>query len=452
MRDLFMNKVIVLKVINSEVLESGVLSLATFNPDGGTIGSGTKCDWILKDRSGWIPETCCLIISKDNSFCIEDLCDFVFINGSSESLGHGNMAILNTNDVIAIGPYQIRISIGEEADIETLVSQDLIHKPERQQDTLLHTGFVEVIDESTRAESTVNIDDPILALDNSLVQGERNNVLPEGSRNGEAEAISMIPSLPFTQVQNETGEADTDFDLCSAANVGISVTQEEGKLMNISEGVGHDSGSNNLLAEWDGQGEGHLAATPLMRGLGVTLEKAGDVNALQAVSMDIGSAMQAAIRGILALHENANNSRYHLINKNLQPIEDNPLRLGLSYEETVRVLFDDDKSQVHLSPDAAIKESLTTIQQHNLAVNKAISEALEHILESFSPDVLEGRFKKYRKSSELSLKPEGNWTWQMYVKYYEELTSMRQQGFNKLFWEVFEQVYDKNIRQQQRMG
>lgn len=43
-------------------------------------------------------------------------------------------------------------------------------------------------------------------------------------------------------------------------------------------------------------------------------------------------------------------SRFGTLNRNLQPIEDNPLRLGLSYEETIRTLYDADKSVVHLLP------------------------------------------------------------------------------------------------------
>jgi type VI secretion system protein ImpI len=38
----------------------------------------------------------------------------------------------------------------------------------------------------------------------------------------------------------------------------------------------------------------------------------------------------------------------------------------------------------------------------------------------------------------------------MYENYYQELTSSRQQGFRKLFWEVFEQAYDKKLRELQR--
>ena len=150
------------------------------------------------------------------------------------------------------------------------------------------------------------------------------------------------------------------------------------------------------------------------------------------------------------MHNTANQSRYELMNKNMQPIEDNPLRLGLGYEETVKTLFSHERSPVHLSSAAAIAESLQSIEHHNEAVQSAISEALDYILAAFSPTKLLKRFSQYRKSSDLNLETGDEWAWSMYEKYYEELTSNRQKGFEKLFWEVFEQAYDRKLRELQR--
>ena len=41
------------------------------------------------------------------------------------------------------------------------------------------------------------------------------------------------------------------------------------------------------------------------------------------------------------------------------------------------------------------------------------------------------------------------WAWNMYQHYYRELTSARQQGFDKLFHQVYAQAYDQAVRQQQ---
>ena len=131
--------------------------------------------------------------------------------------------------------------------------------------------------------------------------------------------------------------------------------------------------------------------------------------------------------------------------KNLQPIEDNPLRLGLSYEETISTLFDAGKNVVQLSASSAVEESFKTLLIHNEAVQYSANKALEKILEALSPSVLLKRFSRYRKDNP-NVEEDNAWAWSMYESYYQELTSNRQQGFEKLFWEIFEQSYDQKVR------
>ena len=38
------------------------------------------------------------------------------------------------------------------------------------------------------------------------------------------------------------------------------------------------------------------------------------------------------------------------------------------------------------------------------------------------------------------------WHWQMYQHYYSEMKSDRQRGLGRMFWEIFRQVYDREMR------
>ena len=73
---------------------------------------------------------------------------------------------------------------------------------------------------------------------------------------------------------------------------------------------------------------------------------------------------------------------------------------------------------------------------------------VEAINQAFSPQALLGRFEQYRRSGAPGTADEG-WAWDMYQHYYRELTSARQQGFDKLFHQVYAQAYDQAVRQQQ---
>ncbi|WP_338589628.1 type VI secretion system-associated FHA domain protein TagH [Shewanella khirikhana] len=419
--------------------------------EGGSIGAGAGNSWVLRDRAGDIPAVFCRIQLIDGAYCVEDLCGALCINGASQTLGIGKKARLNDNDSLSIGPYLVRTSIFDVNEAQPAAKRELSAWLGVPDDALLCEPREEAVDDGVAKDTDESLYDPLLAIERQLSVLQGKSVLADMALRPAKEQQSLVPEDNLAAGKMHVGQADTNFDPCSA--ISLSGTQRQGKeiIMDQSEQAQVPNEFEQMFADWEQQGGQHLAAVPMMAGLGVSLAQTGNVEQQQALSMEMGAALQAAIKGLLSLHLDAGNGRYDLINKNLQPIEDNPLRLGLGYEETVRTLFDDDcRSEVHLSPAAAISESLQTLANHNQAVNFAIGEALENILASFSPEVLQRRFSQYRKASDIGRQQPESWSWTMYQHYYRELTSSRQQGFSKLFWEVFEQAYDKKIRELQR--
>jgi len=195
------------------------------------------------------------------------------------------------------------------------------------------------------------------------------------------------------------------------------------------------------------QSRQHISAAPLMRGMDAELEFA-DSEGLQQFLEEAGQTLKAAVDGLLALHQSEDH-RHQALRTRLQPIEDNPLRLGDTYQDTIQSLYASRRSPVHLSAPAAVRESLESLQHHQLATQAAVHQALEAILHAFSPEALLRRFHGYRRGLRQS-EDEGRWAWEMYQHYYQELKSSRQQGFERLFQEVFDQAYDQHLRQLQR--
>ncbi|WP_338589023.1 type VI secretion system-associated FHA domain protein TagH [Shewanella khirikhana] len=445
-----MEQIIALNVVNSQALESGLLPQIQMDAEGGSIGAASSNRWVLRDRAGDIPGIFCRIQMIDGAFCVEDLCGSLCVNGATQTLGIGKKARLNDNDSLAIGPYLVRASILDAQHGADNARRELSGWLGVPDDALLCVPEEKgAEDEATLTDPA--IDDPLLALDAELGVLDEKTLLGDTISHSVVENHGLVPEALLAVGKMQGGQADTNFDPRSAITLSGHKHQGMEVHMEHSDQVTMPNELDQMFADWEEQGGQHLAAVPMMKGLGVSLGKSGNVDEQQALSMEMGAALQAAIKGLLSLHLDAGNGRYDLINKNLQPIEDNPLRLGLGYEETVRTLFDDEcRSEVHLSPAAAISESLQTLANHNQAVNFAIGEALENILASFSPDVLQRRFSQYRKASDIGRQQPESWSWTMYQHYYRELTSSRQQGFSKLFWEVFEQAYDKKIRELQR--
>lgn len=447
-----MDKVISLNIVNSQMLDAGLLPYIRFTKQGGVIGSDPGADWQLKHRLNEVKAQQCRILWLDEQFCVEDLCGEVFVNQSSMPIGLNRMASLNENDEISIGPYKVRISLGSENERSSAMTKQLSEMFDEQalsdltQTSALSAGSVAEV-------KLAAIDDPMQALD-ALEQQGRNKVLSFTSLDPEQEIeMSLIDSQLLGSDKELTMQADSEYTQDSAIALKKhtyldNFTMDE-KALDLLESELHTDFDKNSVPSIHPEGN-HLTAGPLFRGLGVQLGDVLDSEQMQAISVDLGASLKAAISGILSLHDSASQGRYRLMNKNLQPIEDNPLRLGLNYEDTVKTLFDDDRSPVHLSSASAITESLQSVEQHNHAVQTAISEALDYILMAFSPEKLLKRFNQYRKSSDANLETGDKWAWSMYEKYYAELTSNRQKGFEKLFWEVFEQAYDRKLRELQR--
>lgn len=436
-----MNKIISFNLICSKELEPGLLPYSRFSTQGGVIGSELNADWRLND----IHAQQCRILWLDDRFCIEDLCGEVFLNQSSMPVGCNLIAGLNENDEISIGSYKIRVSLGSDSSLSVDEQLSSTFNEEKLFDLTSSS-----MDDATADIKPEVLDDPLEALDALKKVGEH-EVLNFNTILDTQQNMALIDSSPLNVGKELTMQAGSDYTQDSAIALKNKTDWDnfmmDEKNLDLLESELH---SELDIIEQPHMSGNHLTTGPLLRGLGVQIGDVRDSNKMQAISMDLGAALKAAITGILSLHSKASQGRYQLMNKNLQPIEDNPLRLGLSYEETIKTLFDDGRSFVHLSSEAAITESLRSIEHHNDAVQTAIAEALEYILMAFSPETLLKRFKQYRKSSDTSLETGDKWAWTMYEKYYAELTSNRQKGFEKLFWEIFEQAYDRKLRELQR--
>ncbi|EJS4016959.1 type VI secretion system-associated FHA domain protein TagH [Vibrio parahaemolyticus] len=436
-----------LSVSNVSALTSGCAAQMICYDALVVIGTDKSAHWHLDDNSHRIQAQHCQIECIDDAFCLTDLCSETYVNGASAPLGFKQSARLKSNDEFRIGSLLIKVG----AD---LITED---KPES-----IDSLFDE-INPSTRYEDNLKAAheheaEPLAGLDALLAQPKEvtqsSNTLFD-ALNEKKEDLGFTP------------QSDSEFELSSSITLKKQSVSKEtqltgafhhdtslpGRLSSPLEAFMENSKDNYDTSNWHAevnQDENHLLAGPMMSGLGIALSEGQNMTEMHQLSYEIGESLQACVKGLLAVHEQVSQGRFGALNRNLQPIEDNPLRLGLSYQETMNTMFDEAKSSVHLSPQAAICESLKHVRDHHDAMLHATSVALAQILEAFSPDVLLRRFSQYRRNHAQASQEASGWAWQMYSDYYQELISFRQQGFEKLYWEIFEQAYDRKIREIQR--
>jgi type VI secretion system protein ImpI len=421
------NRHLKLVVSNPSQVASGQSREHVFNVSGGSIGSAESDTWRLSSHRTGASQGHAEVRFVDGVFCLIDRSGRTYINSGTQPVGRGRRARLKSGDVITIGRYQLK---------------------------------VEVFD---RRETVADLEED--AEDSSLVDVEQGQLLRAESR--QARFVGDEPMHELKEAPGEPFSADPmqawdqphpagDVRKTQTADKTAVVTDEYRESRDVAIGLpirqgGKDRMSDNKVTtpvpDSPDQSRHHISGAPLMRGLDshLVFENSDD---LQLFLEEAGQTLKATLEGLLALHENED-SRHQALRTRLQPIEDNPLRLCGDYDDTVQTLFASQRSPVHLSAPAAVSESLKGLQHHQMATRAAIREGLNAILHAFSPQALLRRFHGYRRGLKTD-EPEGNWAWEMYQHYYEELSSSRQQGFERLFQEVFEQAYDQQLRQLQR--
>lgn len=428
-----------LVIINPTETGGGASIEHRFSTSGGSIGTAANDTWRLSPHRTGAVAGHAEVRYLDGGFCLIDRSGRTYINSSSQPVGRGRRARLNHGDTLTIGRYRVRAELnGEEAEhgqLDDDASQD------RQ---LMDMAEGDLLRSSPR-QSMPEGREPLAGLSTPV-----------------GEALSEDPLAPWqqqpSQARDEAPELLASDKAWFARSANVSDEYRENRDVAMGLPVNRNARNNETQTqERHGMSDTktsvrdasrqHISGAPLMRGLGSEVEFA-DSDDMQLFLEEAGQTLKATVEGLLALHR-GEDTRHRALRTRLQPIEDNPLRLGEDYAGTIETLFAAERSPVHLSAPAAVRESLDSLNHHQQATQEAIREALEAILYAFSPEALLRRFHGYRRGLQDN-EDEGLWAWNMYQHYYQELRSSRQQGFERLFQEVFDQAYDQHLRQLQR--
>jgi len=452
-----------LRITNPQAIVGGTFPHYNFDQQGGTIGSrGTN--WLLHDLSGKIAPLHAQVLMIDDHYCLTDFCGNTFINGSKKGIGKNKVVRLSDGDQIRISNYLIHATISSDV-VDDYSYGDPLHGIEMGEiiDPLAVTDNSNIlIKETDYRDFLHNLkDDPVkpdsndplavmdsydkdLTIEGDLIPMDQEVMMMSNSQTPIDYTATTREAFVLPAIKPLTGETDMTPDEPDLLNPRQFESDESNWFteMSSAKSAPNTSADNKTLPN-------HIAAMPLLKGMDVTLGEL-DSNKAHDFLREAGETIKATIEGIMKVYQSSHHvgdsTTLSLLSRNLHPIEDNPLRLKQDYKHTVQTMFSDERSYVHLSPPRAVEESLNQIADHQQAMLEAIQASLRELLAAFSPEVLSQRFARYASKPQKEGKMGSDWSWQMYTHYYRELTSSRQQGFEKLFWEVFEQTYDTAMR------
>lgn len=426
-----------LTISNPREMGSGAQTHYLFGRCGGSIGSATSDSWRLSAQRTGVVAGHTEIRHIDGGYCLIDRSGRTFINSASLPVGRGRRARLSEGDQIRIGRYQIKATLtANDAPAASMMDDDpvdadeLVNAPE---DAL----------QQSMADDPMQID-PLQDLPPAIEEREQRDALRGLYPETEAPVV--------TAQEEDTLLANDPAWLGGRQQLGDTERDDRDRALGLPTLDGRINGRRQRMedvrpAPRKDRSRRHISGAPMLQGMDTPLEFS-DSDEMRLFLEEAGQTLKATVSGLLELHQNED-SRHQALRTRLQPIEDNPLRLGQTYDDTMQTLYASERSPVHLSAPAAVSESLTGLRHHQQATQVATREALDAILQAFSPKALLCRFHGYRRGLQTG-EAEPAWAWEMYQQYYDELNSSRQQGFERLFDEVFEQAYDHHLRQLQR--
>ncbi|MDX1458620.1 MAG: type VI secretion system-associated FHA domain protein TagH [Marinobacter sp.] len=430
-----------LVVSNPAEVASGLAREHVFSVSGGSIGSSGSDTWQLSShRTGTVPGHA-EVRFLDGVFCLIDRSGRTYINSGTQPVGRGRRARLKSGDTITIGRHQLKAEVlggqrpkgtlPEEVEDSTLVNADE-GELTRAENRKLETVGGEPLQGLQPAPGETPSDDPLQAWSDT----------PREARKRDEDVNRERGSILADNPKWHASEGVVTDEYRENRDVAMGLPVRKGEQDRMSE----TPRTTPCRAAID-QSRQHISGAPLLRGM-ATDPGFANSEEMRLFLEEAGQTLKVTVEGLLSLHQ-GEESRHQALRTRLQPIEDNPLRLGEGYHDTVQTLFASQRSPVHLSAPAAVSESLQSLRHHQVATQTAIREGLDAILLAFSPEALLRRFHGYRRGLKTD-EDESNWAWEMYQHYYRELSSSRQQGFERLFQEVFEQAYDQQLRQLQR--
>lgn len=395
-----------LQILNHEYLASGKHGNTLISQEGATIGSHVDSFWSIQDQKGLIEPLHAKIDMVDSHFCISAYAPGLYLN-DVDLFAKAKPVRLQHGDMIKLSDFKIKVQVNPGG---VLYQDPLSIRPE---------------------EIISHHQDPINEI---LEKPVASTASLTADFHQSASVISSLPLDPLKVLDLEHAPTSSPTAVHQPTVATQNVLEQSIQLNDLP-------GNSALPLENDLT---HLAINPLFQGLKHTVSLKDSKEAYDFLE-EIGHSIKAVVEGLSALHS----ANVYSSDKHLRPIEDNPLNLNLNYDEVVNLLYSTNKCPVHLSAPSAFSESLNQIRLHHIANQRAISEALSALLQAFSPQALMNRFLRYRRSNEKNT-PDSAWAWKMYSSYFDELTSNRQQGFEKLFWEIYQQSYDRHIRQLQQ--
>ncbi|HGY9578775.1 type VI secretion system-associated FHA domain protein TagH [Vibrio harveyi] len=301
---------------------------ATGEHDKVSFGRSEQCDWALPDPERVISSKHGELIKFGEKYLIKDLStNGTFVNNAVTPVGQGNELALNHGDVVALGDYQIQVSLEER-----------------------------IIDDSNRVHNTIN----------ELAVGDvdRNLTHDEFGLN----AADLLRDSAPSEFQLDIGLMD-DF-----------LEAQEPSVEEVSPHASSPISAQKPLVKNESKNQ-----QAFVRGLGINPNMVPDENSEQWFEQ-LGQSFSLMLLGLMeTLHNRAEFKQNNRLNHTaFRKSENNPLKFSANLEDAIHNLYNRNTASF-MRADIAIKEAFVDIENHEKALMKGVEGTVSSVMSLVEP-------------------------------------------------------------------
>ncbi|OUR86613.1 hypothetical protein A9Q81_28220 [Gammaproteobacteria bacterium 42_54_T18] len=477
---------LVLEITSSEQFLLGENASMQFLPVGGVIGRSQGCDWVIPDQSRHLSGRHAQISAEGEDFYITDLStNGVFLNGAANPLDRNKPHKLRSEDTLMMGDIQFKAVIHLDAtrngftptsfaptgNVSGVVPGGLLQSAETQDKSspildpleMLRQKMPNALNDVPKQSASnndknqldqwhgdsVSMPDGLSAIqetfDAPVMHSER---LPEDWLSidlGETASPQKAPqaSQAFSQFPSpRPGNREASSAVRSQPDVDPFKTPIEiTPSATVSVMDSYQVGSHDITPQALLQPNEHLAA--FSRGLGISQEALASVDTV-ALMEQAGEALKETFAGMVhVMKGRASLKNEFRMDMTLVQVEkNNPLKFAADEKQVLQHFLKTDRDSF-LTVPAALRESFSDIQEHQIGVMAAVQASLTQLLGKLDPERLEERFDRGQTKG-FSMVGKRARYWDAYKEYHADI-QQEESTFSSVFGDTFATTYKDQV-------
>jgi type VI secretion system FHA domain protein len=406
-----------------------------------TIGRGDESDWVLDDPERHLSKRHCVVVHRSGGWWVQDVStNGTFVNGESAPLGPQAVRGLKTGDRLYLGPYEIEVSIEDEASgrpEESAIAQCPRKDSSSDDDPFAGWGLPEapshdepgpVASLGSGARLPENFDPLRLDIDELSSRGPTHPDHSPAVQDAFRAPRAVAELLP-EDWDDEPGRAAT-------------AQPEQPALLPPDQVIApaappSEPPAVTAQAAYDPEPGGELAA--FLRGAG--LPQALPADPIAAMEQ-LGRAFREVVSGLRStmMARAAVKSEFRISQTAIRPHGNNPLKFSIDDNDALAALLGVGR-RVEMLPEAAVAEALRDIRLHELASAAAMQAAARALLAQLDPDPI--RHEAERAGMNLVPAAAKGRAWDAFESLYAKTTKALADDFDSVFGRAFARAYEQ---------